>query len=472
MDPPGRGAIRRSARGGRLALPTPSSERPTRPMTRPFSRTPLIAAAAFAAMLALLVAVMGAGGDPLASSAARRLAATPDAPRPGASADQRIAVLQATVRAQPKRADGATLLAGAYRQNGREAGDAAYHPKASALVDRALLLAPGDPAALTERAALEASRHDFRAALRDALAAHHAAPAVDKPFGVLVDALVELGRYGAAGAALQEMVDRKTDLAAYARVSYFRELHGDLRGAEDAMRLAVSAGSGTAENTAYVQAMLGDLELTRGRLAAASLAYGRALALVPRYAPADAGLARVQAARGDLAGAIRRLSGVVARLPLAQYVVALGETELAAGRDAAARRDLALVRAEQRLLAANGGDTDVEAPPFEAAHAGPRRGAASARRAWATAPSVRSADALGWALTRAGHARAGLRWAHRALRLHTRDPLFLYHAGMTARAAGDRGLARTWLRRALSANPRFSPLYAPRAARVLRGLGR
>ena len=442
-------------------------------MTRTLSRTPLIAAAAsFAAMLAVLVAVMGAGHDPVATGAARRLAATPDAPRPGASTDQRIAVLQATVRAQPTRADGYTLLAAAYRQKVRETGDATFYAKADGLIGRALRLAPGDPAALTERAALEASRHDFRGALRDALAARRAAPAVDKPFGVLVDALVELGRYRAAGAALQEMVDRRPDLAAYARVSYFRELHGDLRGAAAAMRLAVSAGSGTAENTASVQALLGDLELARGRVGAAALAYRQALALVPGYAAADAGLARVQAARGDLPAAIRRLSGVVARLPLPQYVVALGETELAAGRRAAARRDLALVRAEQRLLATNGVNTDVDLALFEADHGSPAHAVTLARRAWAQAPSVRSADALGWALTRAGHPRDGLRWARRALRLHSRDAMFLYRAGMTARAAGNRDAARTWLQRSLATNPRFSPLYAPRAVRAMRELGR
>ncbi len=442
-------------------------------MTRTLSRTPLLAAAAsFAAMLAVLVVVMGAGRDPVATGAARRLAATPDAPRPGATTDQRIAILQATVRAQPTRADGYTLLAGAYRQKVRETGDATFYAKADRLTARALRLAPGDPAALTERAALEASRHDFRGALRDALAARRAAPAVDKPFGVLVDALVELGRYRAAGTALQQMVDRRPDLAAYARVSYFRELHGDLRGAAAAMRLAVSAGSGTAENTASVQALLGDLELARGRVDAAALAYRQALALVPRYAAADAGLARVEAARGDLPAAIRRLSGVVARLPLPQYVVALGETELAAGRRADARRDLALVGAEQRLLATNGVNTDVDLALFEADHGSPARAVALGRRAWAQAPSVRSADALGWALTRAGRPREGLRWAHRALRLHSRDTMFLYHAGMTARAAGDRAAARAWLQRALATNPRFSPLYAPRAARALRGLER
>jgi tetratricopeptide (TPR) repeat protein len=234
----------------------------------------------------------------------------------------------------------------------------------------------------------------------------------------------------------------------------------------------VSAGSGTAENTASVQALLGDLELARGRVGPAARAYRQALALVPRYAAADAGLARAEAARGDLPAAIRRLSGVVARLPLPQYVVALGEAELAAGRRSAARRDLALVAAEQRLLATNGVDTDVDVALFEADHGSPAHAVALARRAWAQAPSVRSADALGWALTRAGHPRDGQRWAHRALRLHSRDAMFLYHAGMTARAAGDGHAARRWLRRALATSPRFSPLYAPRAARALRELGR
>jgi hypothetical protein len=95
-----------------------------------------------------------------------------------------------------------------------------------------------------------------------------------------------------------------------------------------------------------------------------------------------------------------------------------------------------------------------------------------ARRAWSRAPSVRSADALGWALTRDGHPRAGVRWARRAPRLGSRDAMMLAHAGLAARAAGDRADARRWLRAALASNPRFSALHAPRAARALRELGR
>src|SRR4029079_4745008 len=148
---------------------------------------------------------------------------------------------------------------------------------------------------------------------------------------------------------------------------------------------------------------------------------------MPHSAPAAAVRARLAAATGDLRGAIARWRQVVARLPLPEYVIALGETEQAAARVAAgararalaraARRDFALVHVQQKLLAAAGVNTDVELAIFEADHGSRARGIALARSAWRNAPSIRSADALGWALTRAGHPRDGLRWAHRALRL-------------------------------------------------------
>jgi tetratricopeptide (TPR) repeat protein len=233
----------------------------------------------------------------------------------------------------------------------------------------------------------------------------------------------------------------------------------------------VSAGGDAPENVAYVQTLLGNLYFTVGRLGSAREAYRTGLARFPGYVPASAGLAGVEAARGQFAPAIRRYRDAVARLPLPQYVVSLGETELAAGRGAAARRDLALVGAEEKLLQANGVNTDVDLALFEASHRSPARGVVLARRAWVAAPSVRSADALGWALTRAGRPADGLRFSHRALALGSRDPMFLYHAGLSAQAAGHASEARAYLGESLALNPRFSPLYAPRAERALRALG-
>jgi tetratricopeptide (TPR) repeat protein len=336
------------------------------------------------------------------------------------------------------------------------------------VLKRALALNPNDVDALVGAGTLALARHDFATGLRYGEAARRAAPSLVRPLGVIVDAQVELGRYREAARTLNRMVDLKPNLASYARVSYFRELHGDLGGALEAMRYAVSAGGGTPENVGYVQTLLGNLELALGHTAAARFAYGQALAGVPGYVPASVGLARVEAGERNYGPAIRRLRGAVGRLPLPEYVVALGETELAAGRTVAARRDLALVGAEERLLQANGVNTDVDLALFEANHGAPARGVDLARRAWAAAPSVRSADALGWSLTRAGNPAAGLRWAKRSLRLGSADPAFLYHAGMTARAAGRTALGQRWLRRALARNPRFSPLYAPRARAALR----
>jgi tetratricopeptide (TPR) repeat protein len=398
--------------------------------------------------------------------------------RPSADTDTRIARLQADVR--NGRTDRVVDLADAYLQKVRETGDAGFYTRADRLLRAALARNPRDVDALVESATLAAGRHDFRGALALTRRAQAAQPGTLAPLPIMVDALVELGRYGAAERTLQRLVDLKPNLTAYARVSYFRELTGDLAGAVGAMQRAVSAGGPVPENVAYVQSLLGGLEIARGHLGAARHAYAAALAAMPHYAPAAAGQARLAAATGDLGGAIARWRRVVERLPLPEYVIALGEAEqAAAGRRAlaptarrdlarAGRRDLSLVHVQERLLAAAGVNTDVELAIFEADHGSRARGIALARSAWRNAPSIRSADAMGWALTRAGRQRAGLRWAHRALRLGSLDPALRYHAGVAALAAGREGEGRRDLRLAIAHGLATQPLHLEHAREALR----
>jgi tetratricopeptide (TPR) repeat protein len=402
---------------------------------------------------------------------------SPSAPREPAasvaldrSTDDRIRALQGALRDGTTEPRAYALLGEAYLQKARETGDPSYYKRAEVAVAAALRRDPRDVTAVVGAGTLALARHDFSSALRRGLEARRLAPGLVRPYGVVADAQVELGRYRAAARTLQRMIDLKPNLASYARVSYFRQLHGDLAGAVEAMRLAASAGSDAPEHLAYVQTLLGDLEFERGRVAASGYAYRTALQSVPGYLPADAGLARVLAARGDLERAIRRYRGLVARRPLPEHVIALGELELAAGRPAAARRSFGLVGVQQRLLRASGVNADVELALFEADHGDPHRAVRLARRYWASAPSVRAADALGWALTNSGRPAAGLAWARRALTLGSRDPRFLYHAGISAQRAGRVALARAYLRGALALNPRFSPLYGPRARRALEAL--
>ena len=395
--------------------------------------------------------------------------------RPAAAAtrsgDAELGRLQAAVRADPRAAAPGVALAGAYLGRARTTGDPSFYTRAGDLLRATLARHPGDPDALVASAGLALSRHDFRTGLALARRARAARPEALAPLPALVDGLVELGRFRAAERELQRFIDAKPTLAGYARVSYLRELHGDLDGAAAAMRRAIAAGGAPSESVANVQALLGGIELARGRPAAARTALRAALAAAPGYPLAQAGLARLAAARGDLDGAVRRWRALVARLPLPEHVVALGEARLAAGRPGAARRDFALLAAERRLLAGAGVNTDAELALFEADHGTPRRALALARRAWRAAPGLRSADALGWALTRAGRPAAGLRWARRALALGSREALLRHHAGMAALAAGRTAAGRRDLRTALAHGLAGWPWHAAQARSALRDGG-
>ena len=228
----------------------------------------------------------------------------------------------------------------------------------------------------------------------------------------------------------------------------------------------MSAGGGAPENLAYVQVLLGDLELQRGRPDAARLAYTSALRSVPGYPAGLVGLARADAAGGDLGRAAARLRRAAERLPLTGTLVLLAEVEEAIGNPAEAAGALAAARAQQQLYRAAATAPDAEAVLFAADHGDPRAAVALGRKVWRAAPSVRSADALGWALTRAGRPAAGRRWAQRALRLGSRDPLLRFHAGTAAVAAGASGTAD--LEIAVRGGGMLSPRQLEQAKEALR----
>jgi tetratricopeptide (TPR) repeat protein len=362
-------------------------------------------------------------------------------------------------------------LASAYLQRARETGDPTYYSKADALLDTALAARPTSVDAVIAAGSLALSRHDFPAALEWGRRAVALAPARPAAVGVLVDALVELGEYDEAVATAQRMVDLRPDLASYARVSYLRELYGDLDGAIEAMSLAIQAGAPTGEATAYSDVQLGNLYFAKCDLDAAERAYGRSIQRIEGYAHGQAGLARVRAARGDLDGAATLYERATARLPLPEYVGALGDVYARRGDASAAQRQYALVDVERRLLAANGVRVDADLALFDADHGMElARAVEAARGEYVSRRSVHVADILAWAELRSGDVANAARHSAEALRLGTSDPLMLYHAGVIAQATGDEARARDLLRRAHELNPRFSLLWADDLARRLQQL--
>ena len=233
------------------------------------------------------------------------------------------------------------------------------------------------------------------------------------------------------------------------------------------MRFSVSAG-GSPESLAYVQALTGNLELARGRPEAAWHAYMASLRTIPGYSDALEGLARVDAARGDVRRSSARLRRLAADRPPARALTFLAELELARGHPRAARRHLRTARAQFARDRAAGGLPDAEAVLLEANHGSRARAVRLGHRVWRGKPSIRSADALGWALTRAGRPREGLIWAGRALRTSSLDPMFRLHAGVAARRAGRGREAARHFETAMKGEAALTPS----AARLLRSLTR
>jgi tetratricopeptide (TPR) repeat protein len=408
--------------------------------------------------VALVASLLAASGNPLSTSRASADGATSDQ-RPVVPAEQ-----------EPQTPDQLLAQGAQELQTARETLDPTAYARAEQSFRAVLAADSRNVAALVGLGSVLLSRHEFRQALSVGREALSLSPFTSSAYGVVGDALVELGRYDEAVVIVQRMVDLRPDLASYSRVSYIRELHGDLDGAVAAMRLAVGAAGPATENTEYVRVQLGNLEFARGHLEAAEQAYRQSLLRLPEYHLALAGLARVTAARGDLPSAIALFERATAKLPLPESIVGLGETLEAAGRSSEAADEYALAEAMQRLNAANGVQVDLELAAFFADHGDSGTAVRLARAAWVERPTVLAADVLAWSLYRDHQVERAGRWLRQSLRLGTDSSRLLYHAGMIEAALGATADARRHLSRALMLNPAFNPLDAPRARAALRAL--
>ncbi|MFN8623243.1 MAG: tetratricopeptide repeat protein [Chloroflexota bacterium] len=431
-------------------------------------RTPALA---LVATLALAGCAASASSPASPSPAAASPIATGEPlPPPGAGARALEAGFIDRLKAAPTDLEALLGLGGAAYQLARETADPTEYGRAETAFQTVLDTEPASVDALVGLGTVALARHAFADGLAFGDRALAIEPRSARALGVRADGLTELGRYDEAKAAVQRMVDLRPDLGSYARVSYQRELHGDLDGAIAAMRAAVVAGGPAAENTAYLEVVLGNLWFLAGDLDRASAAMDAALAGVPGYAFALACQARVAAARGDLDAAIAGWQAAADRVPFPELLIGLGEAQEAAGRmdDAAATYDL--VRQVEALFAANGVSVDLDLALFEADHGDPAHAVELAQAAWAATPNVKAADALGWALHQAGRDNEARPMAEAALRLGSLEPAYAYHAGVIAAAQGDEASARTWLAASLERNAAWSVLGAPRAAAALAAL--
>lgn len=437
----------------------------------------LIAAVSCGAVLAgALVLLPGPwrddGGSP--PGPADRALAAARAGAPAAAKDLLVLIgeREARVRDRPRDRASWAVLGAAYVEQGRRTGSSAYYPKAERALRAALPARPGraDAGTLTGLAALANARHDFGAARKWGEAALARSPKHWTTYPVLLDTYEGIGDGEAADAALDRLFELRPGPAAQAGAAAVYRVRGWREDAAAALSDAAATAPLAAQRAAYLH-RAGELAWERGEPQEALGYYRAALRAEPAHGGSAAGQGRALAALGRTREAVGAYQRATAGHPLPETVLEAGELLQSLGLRDAAEASYGLLRHRAARDGANGVNEALALGRFEADHGDPRAAVQRLTAEWKRHRSPAVADALGWALHRAGHDKAALGHAARAMKEGPRVASVAYHRGEIERSLGRYGAARRHISEALRINPHFSPLLVPAAKDALAALG-
>lgn len=390
----------------------------------------------------------------------------------GTLGDRLVRKAQSVIARAPEKPDSYNALCMAFMQKARETGDFSYNSRAESALNRSFELEADNYDAMKLRAGLLLTYHKFDEALIAARKVQQIRPGDHTVYGMLTDALVELGRYDEAYTAAEKMVLMRPDTTSYSRFSYVASLHGDSETAIDSMRRAVNAASmQDPESLSWCRVHLGDELMNIGRLFEAEREYDLALRGFPDYHLALAAKARARIAAGDLEGAVEFYKKAQERVPQPDTAIALGNLYAKLGRDDEAQNEYKLVDFIEQS-----GDKGLNTYSRQLALFWADQGRnldealAIAERERSVRADIYSSDVLAWCLYKKGRSTEAGKHIEEAMRLGTRDAQILYHAGMIYDALGDRGKSIKFLKLALQINPHFDLLQADIASQALERL--
>jgi tetratricopeptide (TPR) repeat protein len=352
------------------------------------------------------------------------------------STDERIASAQRALTGDAGNPALENQLASAYLQKMRETTDFSYVNRAEQLVKQALKAKPGDLEGEILKNEIELNRHHFKTVVENTERLVKTVPEDARLWGMMGDALMEIGDYDRAADAYDHMLKVRLGLSSYNRVSFYRFVTGDAEGAIKAMKQAVNAAGAVPENLAWCLVDLANLYFKTGRLDEAEASYHAALEAFPRYHPAFAGIGKVHAARKQWAEAVKNYSKAQAAVPLPEYAGALRELYLELGDKAEARKQEELLDVIDQLARANFENTDrTLAVVYADQGRHLDRALELAQNELAFRRDVYTYDALAWVLYKLKQYPEAQEAMKKALAWKTPEPSFQKHAKLIAAAA-------------------------------------
>lgn len=373
--------------------------------------------------------------------------------------------LLAQLRQNPQNYKAMLQLAQAYIQEARVTGDHAYYDKASLqLLDEVLANEPSNFEARCCRATVLLSQHHFTDGLEEAKKAEALNPNSAFVYGLLCDANVELGNYDEAVKMCDKMISIRPDNRSYSRVSYLREIYGDMPGSIQAMKLAVAAGYPGLEQTEWTRMILAHLYENTGSLDSAELQYKIALAERPDYAFAVAGLGRIAKDRGNYKEAIKKYEA--AKSMIIEYSFSDELTDLY-------RLDGQKEKAEQSAEAVVemlGPNSDVEGQSGHGHYADKELAYAYIKTGdldkalehalieYERRPqNIEVCETVAWVRYKRGEFAEANKLINTALRTKIQNPVLLCRAGFIKMKAGEQVAGMALVKKALEADPFLDP---------------
>lgn len=364
-------------------------------------------------------------------------------------------------------------LAGLHLQRARESGSDGDYQMAEGYARRSLALRVNrnGKTYLTLATALVAS-HRFAEAEQVAREAVEQEPDVPEYAAALAEIRMELGDYAGARILFDSLYRFQSKLSIAPRLSRWAELDGRPEAAYRILRKAASSAADRRdlprEQVAWFHYRLGDFETRHGRLYRARKEYETGLTVAPddhRILTALAKLALMEdRPRRAIEYAERALSTRVDPATLA----IMAESHVALGDTAAAEENISAL---EMAVRGQPGEYHRAWNLFLLDHG--RDAGTVHTRAVEELKSRRDIygyDVLAWSLYHLGRFDDAALSMTSALKLGTRDPLLLYHAGMIQNARGDRDSARQFLEAALAINDRFDARHADVARTTLEQL--